>query len=148
MSTATGPVTDQLPPPDAAPAAKRRFDQTWLINFLIRNSMVIVLLLVMAYFSYRSVGFATPENALTILVAAAPFALVALGQTFVILTGGIDLSVGSVIAVSAMTAASIVVRDPNLIWLGLLAGIAVGLLIGLINGWWSAGWALPHSSPP
>ena len=78
MSTAT--VTDQLPPPDAAPAATRRFDQTWLINFLIRNSMVIVLLLVMAYFSYRSVRFATPENALTILVAAAPFALVALGH--------------------------------------------------------------------
>ena len=50
--------------------------------------MVIVLLLVMAYFSYRSARFATPENALTILVAAAPFALVALGQTFVILTGG------------------------------------------------------------
>ena len=46
------------------PAARRRFDQTWLINFLIRNSMVIVLLLVMAYFSYRSVRFATPDNAL------------------------------------------------------------------------------------
>src|SRR6478735_2224532 len=132
MSTAT--VTDQLPPPDAAPAATRRFDQTWLINFLIRNSMVIVLLLVMAYFSYRSVRFATPENALTILVAAAPFALVALGQTFVILTGGIDLSVGSVIAVSAMTASSIVVGHPALVWVGLLAGIGVGLLIGLVNG--------------
>ena len=91
---------------DDQPAA--RFNRPWLRDQLIRNSMVIVLLLVIAYFSYRSARFATPDNCMTILVAAAPFALVALGQTFVILTGGIDLSVGSVIAVSAMTAASTV----------------------------------------
>jgi ribose transport system permease protein len=133
MSTTTDPVT-ALPPPDSPPEAGKRFDRQWLTNFAIRNSMVLVLLLVMAYFSYRSVRFATPDNALTILVAAAPFALVALGQTFVILTGGIDLSVGSVIAVSAMTASSIVVGHPELVWVGLLAGIGVGLLIGLVNG--------------
>ena len=134
MSPAPSSVAEQLPPPDAAPAARGRFDRAWLVNFAIRNSMVIVLLLVMAYFSYRSARFATPDNALTILVAAAPFALVALGQTFVILTGGIDLSVGSVIAVSAMTASSIVVGSPELLWLALFAGIAAGVLIGLING--------------
>lgn len=132
MSTATH-QTNKLPPPDAV-RDTRRFDRTWLTNFAIRNSMVIVLLLVMAYFSYRSVRFATPDNALTILVAAAPFALVALGQTFVILTGGIDLSVGSVIAVSAMTASSVVVGHPDRIFLGLVAGVVVGLLIGLLNG--------------
>lgn len=134
MSPAPSSVAEQLPPPDAAPAARGRFDRAWLVNFVIRNSMVIVLLLVMAYFSYRSARFATPDNALTILVAAAPFALVALGQTFVILTGGIDLSVGSVIAVSAMTASSIVVGSPELLWLALFAGIAAGVLIGVING--------------
>ncbi|WP_245905839.1 ABC transporter permease [Mycolicibacterium palauense] len=132
MSTASPAAI--LPPPDTVPAARRRLDRAWLTNFAIRNSMVLVLLLVMAYFSYRSARFATPENALTILVAAAPFALVALGQTFVILTGGIDLSVGSVIAVGAMTASSIVVGHPELIWLGLFAGVGVGLVIGLING--------------
>ena len=115
MSTTTDPVT-ALPPPDAAPETSKRFDRQWLTNFAIRNSMVIVLLLVIAYFSYRSARFATADNALTILVAAAPFALVALGQTFVILTGGIDLSVGSVIAVSAMTASAIVVGHPEQVW--------------------------------
>ena len=123
MSTTTDPVT-ALPPPDSPPETRKRFDRQWLTNFAIRNSMVIVLLLVMAYFSYRSVRFATPENALTILVAAAPFALVALGQTFVILTGGIDLSVGSVIAVSAMTASAVVVGHPELIFVGLPPGSA------------------------
>ena len=118
----------------SAPVVKKKVDRTSLLNFAIRNSMVIVLLLVMAYFSYRSLRFATLDNATTILVAAAPFALVALGQTFVILTGGIDLSVGSIISVSAMTASSVVVGHPDLVWLGLLAGVVVGLVIGLING--------------
>ena len=118
----------------SAPVVKKKVDRTSLLNFAIRNSMVIVLLLVMAYFSYRSLRFATLDNATTILVAAAPFALVALGQTFVILTGGIDLSVGSIIAVSAMTASSVVVGHPDLVWLGLLAGVVVGLVIGLVNG--------------
>ena len=61
MSTTTDPVT-ALPPPDAAPETSKRFDRQWLTNFAIRNSMVIVLLLVMAYFSYRSARFATPDN--------------------------------------------------------------------------------------
>jgi ribose transport system permease protein len=133
MSTATTPTTETLPPADAVPE-KRRFDRDWLANFAIRNSMVIVLLLVMAYFSYRSIRFATLDNATTILVSAAPFALVALGQTFVILTGGIDLSIGSVIAVSAMTSASVIVNNPGSLWLAVIAGIAVGLVLGLING--------------
>jgi ribose transport system permease protein len=131
--TTTTPTAGKLPPVDAVPE-KRRFDRTTLTNFAIRNSMVLVLLLVMAYFSYRSLRFATPENALTILVSAAPFALVALGQTFVILTGGIDLSIGSVIAASAMTSASVIVNNPDQLWLAVVAGIGVGLLLGLING--------------
>lgn len=125
---------EQLPAADAPPPPARRFDRDWFVNFAIRHSMVIVLLLVMAYFSYRSMRFGTLDNALTILVAAAPFALVALGQTFVILTGGIDLSIGSVIAASAMTAAAVVVANPGQIWLAVLAGVAVGLVFGAING--------------
>ena len=75
--------------------------------------MVIIMLLVIAYFSYRSARFGTVDNLLTILVAAAPFALIALGQTLVVLTGGIDLSVGSVIAVSAMAGAATVEGEPR-----------------------------------
>ncbi|WP_218929627.1 ABC transporter permease [Streptomyces sp. Rer75] len=52
----------------------------------------------------------------------------------VILTGGIDLSVGSVIAVSAMSAASVVANHPERLWPALLTGLAVGLTAGSING--------------
>src|SRR5699024_8131264 len=69
--------------------SRRRFSTAWFQSLAIRYAMVIVLLLVIAFFAYRSARFGTVDNVVTILVAAAPFALIALGQTLVILTGGI-----------------------------------------------------------
>ena len=103
-------------------------------NLLVRNAMVIILLLVIGYFTYRSARFATIDNVTTILIAAAPFALVALGQTLVILTGGIDLSVGSVIAVSAMGAAWFTVNVPDALWAAPLVALGFGSVCGLVNG--------------
>lgn len=111
----------------------RPFTWPWFKDQLARRSMLIVMALVIAYFSYRSLRFSTPSNLQTILIAAAPFALIALGQTLVILTGGIDLSVGSIIAVSAMTSAS-VAKGNHGVWLTVLAAVVVGLLVGAING--------------
>jgi len=70
----------------------------------------------------------------SILLAAAPFALIAFGQTLVILTGGIDLSVGSVIALSAMVAAWVSLRTPDQLWIAFAAAVGAGILVGLING--------------
>jgi ribose transport system permease protein len=110
------------------------FSWRWFSGILLRYSMVIVVLLVIAYFSYRSARFSTPDNLVTILVAAAPFALIALGQTLVILTGGIDLSVGSVIAVSAMAAAVTAKANPGQVWMTVLVAMVVGLAVGSLNG--------------
>lgn len=134
MSTDTTTAAADLPAPDQAPPPAPRWSRERVEELLIRNSMVIVLLLVIAYFSYESARFATLPNLRTILIAAAPFALVALGQTLVILTGGIDLSVGSIIAVSGMTGASVVVGHPERLWLAVLAAVVVGTLAGLVNG--------------
>jgi ribose transport system permease protein len=103
-------------------------------NFLVRHIMIVVMVAIIAFFAYRSARFATPDNLLTILVAAAPFALIALGQTLVILTGGIDLSVGSVIAASAMAAAWSAknLGDNPLYPLG--AAVLAGLVAGAVNG--------------
>ena len=131
----TTPVTTKtgLPAVDAAPT-QSRWSRSSIEELLIRNSMVIVLLLVMCYFSYESARFATLPNLKTILIAAAPFALVAFGQTLVILTGGIDLSVGSIIAVSAMTGAKLAVGHPDRLWLAVAAAVGVGIVAGYING--------------
>lgn len=105
-----------------------------LKQLAIQYAMVWVMLIIISYFSYRSARFATLDNFQTIAVAAAPFALIALGQTLVILTGGIDLSVGSVIALSAMCAAYVAKDHPERLLLALLVAIFVGLLAGMING--------------
>lgn len=103
-------------------------------NFLVRHIMVVVMLLIVAFFAYRSARFATPDNLTNILIAAAPFALIALGQTLVILTGGIDLSVGSVMAASAMAAAWTAKNAGGDLMLPLLAALVTGLVAGSING--------------
>lgn len=112
----------------------RRFSRQWWLQLALRNAMLIVVVLVICFFSYRSLRFSSVDNAVTILIAAAPFALIALGQTLVILTGGIDLSVGSVIAVAAMTGAAVAKANPGQVWLTVLTAVAVGLLAGAING--------------
>ncbi|WP_136588136.1 MULTISPECIES: ABC transporter permease [Actinomycetes] len=121
--------TDTLP----APRGRQRVAAV-AKTLAIRYAMVLVLLVVIGYFMYRSARFGTPENVVTILVAAAPFALIALGQTLVILTGGIDLSVGSVIALSAMTGALTAKSFPDMIWLALVVAVLVGLVAGSVNG--------------
>jgi ribose transport system permease protein len=135
--------TAEHSPPDGAKAVVaspttgepvKLFSREWIGGVALRYSMVIVMLLVIAYFSYRSARFSTPENLVTILVAAAPFALIALGQTLVVLTGGIDLSVGSVIAVSAMASAATAKANPGQVWLTVLVAMVVGLAVGCVNG--------------
>lgn len=120
--------------PTPANTTTQRFSRQWFQNLAIRYAMVIVMLFVIAFFLYRSARFGTVDNVTTILVAAAPFALIALGQTLVILTGGIDLSVGSVIAVSAMSGALFAKSFPDQVWLSVLVAVFVGLVAGSING--------------
>jgi ribose transport system permease protein len=127
----------QAQPRDATPLAvggTRRFSAPWFGDIAIRYAMVIVMILVIAFFLYRSARFGTVDNLTTILVAAAPFALIALGQTLVILTGGIDLSVGSIIAASAVFGSLTAKAFPDQVWLALGTGIIVGFVAGAING--------------
>jgi ribose transport system permease protein len=112
----------------------RRFSGPWFAALALRNAMFIVVLLVICYFSYKSLRFSSADNLITILIAAAPFALIALGQTLVILTGGIDLSVGSVIAMSAMTAAAVAKANPGQVWMTVLVALVVGFAAGAVNG--------------
>ena len=145
MTASTQTPASSVPAAESTPAhdAGRRWSGEWWKNQLARRSMLIVLALVIAYFSYRSARFSTPDNLQTILVAAAPFALIALGQTLVILTGGIDLSVGSIIAMSAMAAAAVAKANPGQVWLTLLTALVVGLLAGAVNGFFVSVVSVP-----
>src|SRR5438034_8168885 len=77
--------------------------------------------------------FLTISNLLNIAEQATIIAIVAVGMTFVIITGGIDLSVGSVLAFAGLVMASALHRGLPLP-LALMVGLSAGLLCGLVNG--------------
>lgn len=95
--------------------------------------ILVVVLLVAAVLALMSPTFRTLDNMQILLLNGAVIAFLALGQTFVLLTGGIDLSTGSNIALTGMAAA--LLMQGGVPWfLAALAAIALGLLVGALNG--------------
>ncbi len=84
--------------------------------------------------SLKGGQFLTVHNVTDILIRSVALGLVAVGQTFVILGGSLDLSVAYVVSVSAVTASVMMAGDPALITLGVACCMAVGLVVGLVNG--------------
>lgn len=120
---------------------KRRAREQQAILFFSQIWSWIFLLLLIIYFSWQGTGFFTVRNSQNILVAIVPIVLMGLGQTFVIIAGGIDLSVGWVMGLSSVMSA-LVIRDRAnagmavelAIALGFGVGILVGIAAGLVNG--------------
>jgi ribose transport system permease protein len=77
--------------------------------------------------------FLTMGNILNVLRQTSINAIIAAGMTFIILTGGIDLSVGSTLAISGAVSAKLIAGGMN-IFLALIVGIIVGMFVGLFNG--------------
>lgn len=95
---------------------------------------VIGLIFVLAIFGIVvSEKFGTSANASNILEQATPLAIVSLGQTMVILTGGIDLSVGSMVSLASVLLSGITAGDPTMMYVALATIVVVGILVGFIN---------------
>lgn len=92
------------------------------------------LIIMIIVFSLASPNFLSFSNMVGILLATAVNGLLALGATFVIITAGIDLSVGTVMTLSAVMSGVFVTFWGLPVPLGVLAGLATGTLAGLING--------------
>ncbi|MCW9732189.1 ribose ABC transporter permease [Avibacterium sp. 20-15] len=108
---------------------------TKLKNFLIEQRSILALLVLIAIVSSINPHFFTMDNLLNILRQTSVNAIIAVGMTFVILTAGIDLSVGSVLALTGAIAASLVNLDLSMfivIPLVLLCGTVLGGISGMI----------------
>jgi len=104
-----------------------------IVNNISRVGSLIGLLLIIVILSILSPSFLTLDNILNLLRQISINALIAFGMTFVILTAGIDLSVGSLLALGSALTAGMLANgmDPLLaVFLGLL----IGLLLGAFNG--------------
>ncbi len=104
-----------------------------LKKILIDNKSLIGLLLLMCTVSLFSPNFLTVDNLLNILRQTSINAIIALGMTYVILTAGIDLSVGSVLAFSSAICATLIANDSSVV-VAVFATLAVGGLLGAANG--------------
>lgn len=100
---------------------------------LLKNTSAVLFAIIFIIFGILSPRFLTYQNFENILTQASYIGILAVGMTFVLLTGGIDLSIGSVMYLSAATA-GVLIRDINMpVWLALLIAILIGLLFGAFN---------------
>ncbi|NOW47462.1 erythritol transport system permease protein [Novosphingobium sp. SG751A] len=118
----------------------------YAMALLLKFRTVLALVLVVAIFSVLAPNFLTVANALIMLKHIAIVAILAIGMSFVILTGGIDLSVGSIAGLAGMVAGALIINGlpltalgvvvypsvPAVVGLVLLVGVGIGLFNGLL----------------
>ncbi len=141
MTTAT---TSKASPSSApAPAAKPKRRALNVNTILVEGRALIALIIIIVIFAVLSDNYLTTGNLTTITKQVAFNAIIALGMLLVILNGGIDLSVGSTVGLTAAVAGNLF-RGVNLplseaimfpqVWVIVVIAVAVGMLIGWING--------------
>jgi len=100
-------------------------------NLLFKYRVLIILLLIIIFFSVFSDNFRTIENLLNILLQISINGIIALGLTLVLLTGEIDISFGAVVALCGAISVGFQIHNT---FLGILISLLVGMFIGFING--------------
>lgn len=104
-------------------------------NLMRRFGIFIALLIIVIILSCITSSFLTGDNILNVIRQISFNGMVAIGITFVIITGGIDLSVGSVLALGALFTTSMCTQEnPSSLVLAILVGLAVATACGFLNG--------------
>lgn len=123
-----------IPKETSAPVAKSASAKKMLMGDLMQTVGILpILILIVAVFGFIAPNFFTESNLLNITRQASINIVLAAGMTFIILTGGIDLSVGSILGTTAV-AAMVVSLIPAFALLSIPAALMLGLLLGLFNG--------------
>ncbi|WP_376797021.1 ABC transporter permease [Thermogemmatispora sp.] len=104
----------------------------WMMLFL-QNMPFILLITVVLIFSILSPRFFTYKNFENVLTQASYIGIVGVGMTFVLLTGGVDLSVGSTMYLSATITGTYLLGNGLPLWLAVPATLVVGMLVGSVN---------------
>lgn len=96
--------------------------------------IVLILLIMGTFLAFASDQFLTQENLLSVFRQFSFIGIIAIGQCLVIITGGIDLSVGSVFAFAGVTSAYAMTKMGMGVPAGIAIGLGTGLAVGLLNG--------------
>ena len=129
------PATQQAEKPGpseqgGAPSSAGAFWRRQLQQSLAFGTLIVLIV----FFSIASNNFFTWSNISGILLATAVIGILALGTTFVIITGGIDLSIGTGMTLASVMTGVFITNLGLPVWIGVLGGIATGALMGLVNG--------------
>lgn len=113
---------------------KQRTSRTQQVGMVVQRFVAISALIVLfVVFSVTTPKFFTVQNVLTVGLQTSTMAFMGIGVTYVIITGGIDLSIGSVIALSGVVA-GLLSRAGIAVWVSFLCGLLVAMGCGMANG--------------
>src|SRR5690349_15281152 len=147
MTTAP-PKVDQGPPADEAAAVALRTGTTDLRSLVSRNlrqsGIYVAFVVIVALVAVLTDGLSlNPTNVTNIVLQYSYILILAIGMVIVIIAGHIDLSVGSVVALTGAVSAVLVIKEGWPWWAGILAALATGVLIGCWQGFWVAYVGIP-----
>ena len=108
-----------------------------------QSGIFIAFFLIVVLFAVLNSSFLSPGNLTNIVLQYSYILVLAIGMLFVIVLAQIDLSVGSVVAVTGALSAVLVIKNGMPWWVGVLAAIALGVLIGAWQGFWVAFIGIP-----
>ena len=95
--------------------------------------ILLLFVLILVFLAAAAPNFLTLNNIVNVVRQSSIIGLIALGMTFIMITAGIDLSVGSVVGLAGMTFALLAPASGGAFWLPLIAGVGVGLLVGFLS---------------
>ncbi|MGO4489070.1 multiple monosaccharide ABC transporter permease [Microbacterium sp. 2RAF4] len=110
---------------------------------LRQSGILVAFVAIVAFFAILNPAFLSAGNLTNIVLQYSYILILAIGMVIVIIAGHIDLSVGSVVALTGATAAVLVIRMQQPWWVGVIAALIVGLLVGAWQGFWVAYVGIP-----
>lgn len=109
------------------------------IKFFRENAGILIgFVIICVIISIMNSDFLSMENLLNVLRQVSTNTIIAIGMTLVIILAGIDLSVGSIMALSGVVTGGLIAFSGVPMWLAVIAGLLIGILFGLINGYFTA----------
>ncbi|SDZ42270.1 putative multiple sugar transport system permease protein [Micromonospora pattaloongensis] len=148
MTSTRPPSAPERTPSGSVPAdalhAGSSDPRTLIMNNLRQSGIFVALVVIVAFFAALTDGVSlSPGNITNIVLQYSYILVLAIGMVIVIIGGHIDLSVGSVVALTGAVSAVLVIQQDQPWWIGVLAALAVGLAVGAWHGFWVAYAGIP-----
>ncbi|MFF0155523.1 multiple monosaccharide ABC transporter permease [Micromonospora sp. NPDC005203] len=148
MTTIKTPPTESPTPSDNTPAAALHSGtndlRALVLNNLRQSGIYVALVVIVAFFAILTDGvLLSPGNITNIVLQYSYILVLAIGMVILIIGGHIDLSVGSVVALTGAVSAVLVIQQGYPWWVGVVAAIAVGVAVGAWHGFWVAYAGIP-----